>query len=144
MTAWWDELALRERRASERDMQKFLCKKQILTEYFTLGSLAKVANLNLAESGLLSYRHLIKLFAKPMLCTALENVCALLLQSRMKYSPLALPLKLGDYQRSLYMNGIRHYDELPRADREVMRSVQEWNTIETSRLSQQQQSYRYR
>ena len=116
-----------------KDLAKFMCKKRLLSDLSLFGTIAKPAGITRSSTGSLSYFHLIKILAKPIFCAALENLCALLLQSRMKYLPLSLSLKVCDYQRSIYLNGIMNYNRLPQDDKDIMKAVRDWNQYEKNK-----------
>jgi len=61
-----------------------------------------------SDKGSLKYKDFVGLFAKPVLYSALVNLTHLLIKD-MKYSGNNLAVKLSNYQREIYLKGLKDY-----------------------------------
>jgi len=119
---WWKHLSRNSAKlVSAETVEKFLCKREILTETFNLKVLSQIAGMPVIQY--FTYENLIWILAKPILSASLENACAFLSKEKSDYAILPLPLKISRYTRAACISSIKKYKKLPENQKEIVKSV---------------------
>ncbi len=124
LAAWWDGVKKsKDGSVPCRRVERLLLDKSLLTEICNISVLAGSAEINLPKN--MHYDDLVRLLARPMLCSSVENARSLLCEQGPVHAFLPLPLKVMRYQRTMYIGGLKKMKGLPQHQQDIIREIQE-------------------